>query len=95
MGEAVVLQPLETHSSLRSEPDWRRVELPRAMSREQAAQQCLKVTRMLEQDPKVCSDLRVQAQSAPQVAMPVLEQKICFCILRSRAVRQEAEGRRV
>jgi len=92
--EAVVRQPLESHSLLRSVPGWRRVELRRAMSREQAAQRCLKATRMLEQGPKVYSDLKVQAQSAPQVAKSVPVLTTCSCILRRKAVRQEAERRR-
>lgn len=94
MGEAAVPQPPEPHSLPRSAPGWRQVELRREMSREQAAQQCLKAMRMPEQDPKVYSDLKVQAQSARQVATSVPALTTCSCILRRKAVRQEAERRR-
>jgi hypothetical protein len=57
----------------------------------QVAQRCWKETKT----PQVWLDLRMQVQSALQAALPVRALRTCSCILYRKAVRQEAEGRRV
>jgi hypothetical protein len=93
--EEEVVPPLAlAHSSRRSLVEARQAEQP-AMPQEQVALRCWGSKRTTAgQGLRVWQGSKTRVQSVLQVAMPVPELRICSCILWSKVVRQEAEGRR-